>query len=76
MQILQLVQNKNKGRMYHFDYGSPKRNLARYGQPMPPIYNVSTIASKTMSLWVGHQDTIVTPRDMANLIEDLRGEFG
>lgn len=55
----------------HYNYGSDE-NLLRYGQILPPIYNVSRIRSKSIVLVRSESDPLATPKDIETLIKNLR----
>lgn len=74
-EAVQLAQDAEKGKMHHYDYMDETRNLRAYGTPKAPIYNVSRITSKSISLWHGGDDALATPIDVKILISDLRGKF-
>lgn len=70
----QLAQNAEKGKMYKYDYGDARSNMAAYGSVSPPIYNVSNIVSKSISFWRGQKDALATPTDVEILKSDFKGE--
>lgn len=74
-EAVQLAQDAEKGKMHHYDYMDATRNLRAYGTPEAPIYNVSRITSKSISLWHGREDALATPTDVNILISDFRGKF-
>lgn len=62
----------NKFAMY--DYGSSAANTQHYGQPLPPVYNLSSITKNTAPPLVivsGADDTLADPTDVANLLKTL-----
>lgn len=68
------LQSAVKGAMHHFDYYDEERNLLAYGQRRPPIYNISQIQTKSMFIWRGKSDPIVSDEDIMTILKGLRGE--
>ena len=58
--------------MHHFDYLNPIRNLIAYGQPDPPLYNVTEIPPQKMAIWFGNSDTMIPVSGIHKLAQDLR----
>lgn len=58
---------------YFFDYGIAG-NLAEYGQPTPPLIDFSNILTKSLAIFYGEFDTLVSPPDIRAGLGDLRGE--
>jgi len=55
-----------------FDYGHEK-NLKRYGQEKPPVYDLSNIKIP-VALFVGKTDGITSKEDYLDLIKDIPPE--
>lgn len=72
-EAVQLAQDAEKGKMHFFDRGV-QGNMIAYGQAEAPLYNLSRIRSKSISLWHGEKDPLATPTDVKILINDLSGE--
>lgn len=53
-----------------YDFGT-KRNLAIYGRPTPPLYNLGNIKLDRIILGRGLTDFLSTPQDQARLIAEL-----
>lgn len=66
-----LDQAALKGKMHHFDYLDPQRNLIAYNQTSPPIYDVSRIKLRTISLWSGVTDGLVPYRTALEIGNDM-----
>lgn len=73
-EAVQLAQNVEKGKMYHYDFGS-RGNMRAYNQPSAPIYIVSAIRSRSISLWRGLEDNLASPIDVDIFKSDLTGEY-
>lgn len=57
-----------------FDYGSEEVNMAVYGQPVPPKYDLSKI-SVPMALYLGIYDRLADSKDGAWLLSQLNPEY-
>merc|ERR1711879_130506 len=53
-----------------YDYGK-KTNQKKYGQPTPPLFNLSAAAGIPTSLFIGGDDELADPTDIARLAEEL-----
>eukprot|EP01027_Heterolobosea_sp_BB2_P017159 GEZU01024337.1.p1 GENE.GEZU01024337.1~~GEZU01024337.1.p1 ORF type:complete len:279 (+),score=67.86 GEZU01024337.1:98-934(+) len=51
----------------HFDYGSAAANQNAYGQPTPPLYNLSNLMVPT-AVFHGGKDTLADPTDVAHML--------
>lgn len=69
--LLQYWQNQKSGDFRMFDFGSDEKNMERYGQTVPPAYNVSQIRLRTMAFFRGTNDFMSDPADQALLISRL-----
>ncbi|KAJ0694362.1 putative triacylglycerol lipase [Helianthus annuus] len=71
--LVHLAQTVRDGVLAKYDYGNPAFNIEHYGMPMPPIYNLSNIP-KDFPLFIsyGGQDALSDPKDVANLLDDLK----
>lgn len=70
-EAVQLAQDVEKGKMHFYDYGDAERNMAAYGQKEAPIYNLTRIRSRSISLWHGGKDILASPTDVDILKNDL-----
>uniref|UniRef100_A0A0N5CCP0 Lipase n=1 Tax=Strongyloides papillosus TaxID=174720 RepID=A0A0N5CCP0_STREA len=74
---IQMV-NSNKQQMY--DYGSRYLNMKYYGQPRPPIYNISNVNVATYLHW-SKSDYLANSKDVINSLvkklkrSSLKGNF-
>ncbi|XP_074345805.1 triacylglycerol lipase 2-like isoform X2 [Apium graveolens] len=61
------------GKLAKFDYGSARSNMEHYGQPTPPIYNMSNIP-KDLPLFLsyGGKDKLSDVKDVQILLDSLR----
>jgi len=61
----------NSGKFQKFDYGKDG-NMAHYGIPTPPLYNIGNINSKLpIALIYGDKDELADPVDVMNIIKTL-----
>lgn len=68
----QYFSNRNFHTFRMYDYKSDELNMQHYGQRVPPIYNVSNIRLRTMSLFRGTNDFLSDPADQMTLLSKLR----
>lgn len=61
-----------------YDFGSPKANLLKYGQEIPPTYDTEEMAENIRQiptlLMRGNNDSLVDQKDFEELIEILEEE--
>ena len=55
-----------------FNFGE-ETNIARYGQPVPPEYDLSAINSTNIALIYAANDWLNDPKDIAILKQTLKG---
>lgn len=60
-QMIHFGQNIRSGLFRRFDYG-PVENLDRYGQTLPPSYNLLRVTTPVHLYW-GFNDWLVVPTD-------------
>lgn len=62
------------GSIAKYDYGNEQGNMNHYGQPSPPVYNMTSIP-KELPLCLSHggQDTLSDVKDVQVLLDDLKG---
>ena len=53
-----------------YDYGSPDKNMAKYGTTVPPLYDLSQVSVPT-ALFSGGNDYLADPTDVAKLVAEL-----
>lgn len=68
--LRQYAQILVKNRFAMYDYGR-KKNMKHYGQPNPPIYNLTKIKSDRMIFARGGQDKLGTPESQRRLLSEL-----
>eukprot|EP00827_Trimyema_finlayi_P003561 TRINITY_DN326_c0_g1_i5.p2 TRINITY_DN326_c0_g1~~TRINITY_DN326_c0_g1_i5.p2 ORF type:complete len:185 (-),score=53.68 TRINITY_DN326_c0_g1_i5:96-650(-) len=64
------MQITKKNTFSKFDYGSEKANMAHYGQPTAPNYDLSNI-NIDLALFAGDSDIMADPTDVQHLRESL-----
>ncbi|XP_038064773.1 uncharacterized protein LOC119735144 [Patiria miniata] len=69
--MIHFAQMVSSGEFQMYDYGTKKRNMARYNQTTPPLYYPEKI-SVPVSLYWGGQDWLADPKDVELLIPRLR----
>lgn len=67
-----LLQAIKKGKMHFYDHGSSDKNIAAYGVPEAPIYNVSKITSKSLTFWNGNSDSATTISSVEQIAKDMQ----
>ncbi|KVH92817.1 Alpha/beta hydrolase fold-1 [Cynara cardunculus var. scolymus] len=71
--LVHLAQTVRDGVLAKYDYGNPAFNMEHYGQPRPPIYNISNIPRNfPLFMSYGGQDALSDPKDVATLLDDLK----
>lgn len=70
-EIASLAQSAIMGRLYHFDYGKKSLNMAAYGQPTPPPYDISKITLRNIEVWAGNTDHVTSIAGAKKLVKDL-----
>ncbi|KAI8552043.1 hypothetical protein RHMOL_Rhmol06G0233700 [Rhododendron molle] len=70
--MLHLAQMVRQGTIAMYDYGSEDDNNEHYGQPTPPVYNMSSILND-LPLFLAHggQDYLSDPADVQTLMGAL-----
>ncbi|XP_046944517.1 lipase member N isoform X2 [Lynx rufus] len=54
-----------------YDWGSEAENMHHYNQSRPPLYDLTTMRVPT-AMWVGGNDVLVTPQDVARILPQIR----
>lgn len=70
-ELAHLAQSNKFQRAHKYDFNDRAMNMRAYGSPLPPLYNTSRILAKSISFWVGNQDTLVSLQD----VEFTRGHL-
>ncbi|KAK9120049.1 hypothetical protein Scep_018156 [Stephania cephalantha] len=71
--MVHLAQTVRDGVLSKYDYGTPHFNMAHYGQPRPPVYNLTAIPNDfPIFLSYGGQDALADPHDVGTLLDDLK----
>lgn len=66
-------QEVRSGKFAHFDHGLLGNQL-KYSKNEPPIYDISKIRSKSLSLFIADNDWLASPKDVARLRQELKVE--
>lgn len=62
-----------EGTIAMYDYGDSDENMKHYGQPTPPIYNMSSIPNDfPLFLSYGGTDALSDVKDVKLLLDDLK----
>ncbi|XAR55315.1 Triacylglycerol lipase [Bertholletia excelsa] len=71
--IIHMSQMIRNGNITMYDYGDMKLNMQRYGQPSPPVYNMTCIPNDLpLFLSYGGRDALSDPNDVQLLLDILR----
>lgn len=79
--IVDWGQAVRTGKFQRYDWGSPERNMAAYGQPTPPLWPLERFpgahqspvpALPRLELFFGGQDYLADPTDAARLVSRLK----
>ncbi|KAI3842424.1 hypothetical protein MKX03_035031 [Papaver bracteatum] len=71
--MVHLAQTVRDGMLTKYDYGNANANVQHYGQPKPPVYDLTNIP-KNLPLFMsyGGQDSLADPRDVGSLMDSLK----
>uniref|UniRef100_A0A2K6G090 Lipase n=2 Tax=Propithecus coquereli TaxID=379532 RepID=A0A2K6G090_PROCO len=69
--ILHIKQLYRSDEFRAYDWGSEAENMHHYNQSRPPLYDLSAMKVPT-AIWAGGQDVLVTPRDVARILPQIR----
>lgn len=71
--LVHIAQTIRYRKLAKFDYGNARANMEHYGQPTPPIYNMSNIP-KNLPLFLsyGGKDKLSDVKDVQILLDSLR----
>ncbi|XP_053959851.1 lipase 3-like [Anastrepha ludens] len=70
-QLLHYIQLHPSDGFQQFDYGSAVKNLRRYGQPSPPIYNLSSIKN-CVTIYYSETDFMCPAKGVRRLGKELQ----
>ncbi|KAG5000431.1 hypothetical protein JHK87_021503 [Glycine soja] len=61
------------GTIAQYDYGNQEQNMQHYGQPLPPLYDMTGILNEfPLFISYGGQDTLSDVKDVQVLLNDLK----
>uniref|UniRef100_A0A8D2IWM0 Partial AB-hydrolase lipase domain-containing protein n=1 Tax=Varanus komodoensis TaxID=61221 RepID=A0A8D2IWM0_VARKO len=63
---LHWIQIYNTKVFHAYDYGIKEKNMEKYNQTTPPVYQIEDIKTP-VAIWAGGKDLIVQPKDVAML---------
>uniref|UniRef100_A0A8C0AQE1 Partial AB-hydrolase lipase domain-containing protein n=1 Tax=Buteo japonicus TaxID=224669 RepID=A0A8C0AQE1_9AVES len=61
----------HSGKLQAYDWGSSKKNMGKYQQATPPLYNTEELTVPT-AVWTGEQDLLADPKDAAVLLSQIK----
>ncbi|OWK58179.1 Lipase member M [Lonchura striata] len=61
----------HSGKFQAYDWGSSKKNMEKYQQTIPPLYNIEEMTVPT-AVWTGGQDLLADPKDAAILLSKIK----
>ncbi|KAJ6873861.1 triacylglycerol lipase 2-like isoform X2 [Populus alba x Populus x berolinensis] len=75
--IIHLAQMIRTGTIAMYDYGNENDNMDHYGQPTPPVYNMTSIPNDLpLFLAYGGKDYLTDVRDVQVLLDNLKDHDG
>ncbi|KAL3754429.1 hypothetical protein ACJRO7_001634 [Eucalyptus globulus] len=75
--MIHLAQMIRTGTIAMFDYGNEDNNMNHYGQPTPPVYNMTKIPNDLpLYLSYGGKDLLADPNDVKVLLGCLKDHDG
>ncbi|KAM7047353.1 lipase member M-like isoform 1-T1 [Acridotheres tristis] len=69
--IVHWSQEARSGKFQAYDWGSSKKNMEKYQQTTPPLYNIEEMTVPT-AVWTGGQDQLADPKDAAILLSKIK----
>ncbi|KAK2518769.1 lipase member M [Columba livia] len=66
-----LLREARSGKFHAYDWGSSKKNMNKYEQATPPLYNVEEMVVPT-AVWTGGQDLLADTKDVAILLSQIK----
>ncbi|KAM9379596.1 lipase member M-like [Phaethornis superciliosus] len=69
--IVHWSQEAHSGKFQAYDWGSSKKNMEKYQQATPPLYNVEEMIVPT-AVWTGGRDLLADPTDAAVLLSQIK----
>lgn len=73
-ELAQRSQSAMKGFMHHFDFMDPQKNFLEYGSATAPRYNLSNIRLRSITIWLGNTDSVVSELDISAMFRDFSGK--
>ncbi|KAH1051606.1 hypothetical protein GLYMA_08G167700v4 [Glycine max] len=71
--LVHLSQMIRTGTIAQYDYGNQEQNMQHYGQPLPPLYDMTGILNEfPLFISYGGQDTLSDVKDVQVLLNDLK----
>ncbi|KAL3572962.1 hypothetical protein D5086_026866 [Populus alba] len=75
--MIHISQMIRTGTIAMYDYGNENDNMDHYGQPTPPVYNMTSIPNDLpLFLGYGGKDYITDVRDVQVLLDNLKDHDG
>ncbi|XP_010192027.1 PREDICTED: lipase member M-like isoform X2 [Mesitornis unicolor] len=65
------VLEAHSGKFQAYDWGNSEKNMEKYQQATPPIYNVEDMIVPA-AVWTGGQDLLADPKDVAILLPQIK----
>ncbi|XP_055615570.1 lipase 1-like [Toxorhynchites rutilus septentrionalis] len=69
-QVMHIAQLIRDGIFRQYDYGNSAQNIAAYGSPSPPLYDLSRVTAP-VRIYYGYNDNVVNYRNIPRLERDL-----
>ncbi|NWX14113.1 LIPM Lipase, partial [Aegotheles bennettii] len=69
--IVHWSQEAHSGKFQAYDWGSSKRNMEKYQQATPPLYDVEEMTVQT-AVWTGGQDLLADSKDVDILLSQIK----
>ncbi|EDW74670.2 uncharacterized protein Dwil_GK15810 [Drosophila willistoni] len=70
-QLQHFGQLINSGNFQQYDYRSPRLNQLRYGQVVPPSYQLGNVRLQRLQIFYGTRDALASQADVQRLVREL-----
>lgn len=73
-ELAQRSQSAMSGFMHHYDFMDPRMNSIVYGEVATPRYDLSHIKLRSITIWLGNADSVVSELDILSMLGHFSGK--